>query len=65
MHTSCVHYHGNASKNIVSMPVSVMFTELLHFVLFIPVVSLVTLPVMCFICIYVMNYLGDVLRVML
>ncbi len=40
-------------------------TLLLRFVMFVPVVSLMTLRVICFICIYVMNYLGDVLRVML
>jgi len=38
---------------------------MLRFVLFIPVVSLVTLRVICFLCIYVTNYLGDILRVML
>src|SRR6266511_3223270 len=38
---------------------------MLRFVLFVPIVSLVTLQVMCFLCIYVTNYLGDVLRVML
>ena len=38
---------------------------MLHFVLFVPIVSLVTLRVICFLCIYVTNYLGDVLRVML
>ncbi len=38
---------------------------MLRFVLFIPIVSLVTLRVICFLCIYVTNYLGDILRVML
>ena len=38
---------------------------MLCFVLFVPVVSLVTLRVICFLCIYVTNYLGDILRVML
>ena len=38
---------------------------MLRFVLFIPIVSLVTLRVMCFICIYITNYLGDVLCTML
>ncbi len=38
---------------------------MLCFVLFVPVVSLMTLRVICFLCIYVTNYLGDILRVML
>ena len=37
----------------------------LHFVLFVPVVSLVILRVICFLCIYVTNYLGDVLNAIL
>ncbi len=38
---------------------------MLHFVLFVSVVSLMILRVICFLCIYITNYLGDVLRAML
>ena len=38
---------------------------MLHFVLFVPIVSLVILRVICFLCIYITNYLGDVLNAML
>src|SRR6266498_4029876 len=38
---------------------------MLHFVLFIPIVSLVTLQVTCFFVIYITNYLADVLYAML
>jgi len=38
---------------------------MLHFVLFVPIVSLVMLRVICFYTIYVTNYLCDVLHAML
>ena len=38
---------------------------MLCFVLFVPIVSLMILRVICFFCIYVTNYFGDVLHVML
>ncbi len=38
---------------------------MLHFVLFVPVVSLFMLRVICFFLIYVTNYLDDVLNAML